>query len=162
VDTILIFTRQGLPSFIEDGGTGYWKVNPSRANQMRYAVMCRKRHTHERVEGDEPHGTGFLVARISGLAPAPDGRWLIQFAEFAEINKPNLWPGHRIPTTYTALADLGIDPGTLHWTPMPEPKPTAVAARGAETVGDIVRRWKAGLAADLGMAPEQIDVSFRG
>lgn len=167
-DTILIFTRKGIPSFLRDGGSGNWKVRAERVNRLRFAVLCRNRNAAETIEGDEPHGTGFLVARINGLVPSPTrpGRWIIRFSSIAGIDMPDLWPGYRNPTVYTSLAELGIDPDQLDWQPMsadtaPD-EPGSAPADAVTPVGEIIRRWKAALAKELGVSPGQIKVSLRG
>jgi hypothetical protein len=164
-DAILILTRKGMPSFVKDGGSGNWKIRPSRVHRLSYAVLCRNRNSDDPAEGDEPHGSGFLVARVSGVTPSREpGRFVIQFSEIAKINKADLWPGYRVPTTYTSMASLGIDVATLDWQPLPtngrnEHLPTQ--ARANEAVGEIIRRHKEELSKELGIPGHQIEILVR-
>ncbi|MBP7002323.1 hypothetical protein [Amaricoccus sp.] len=177
-DTILIFTCKGMPSFLEEGGSGHWKVRPERINRLHYAVFCRNRHTAEPVEGNESHGDGFLVARIAGVVPSPriTGRSIIQLAEVAPIEIPELWQGFRNPTLYTSMDSLGIDVGALDWRPMAEQgrlpdaqserarltRPEVDADRPRRTFGEAIKAKRAELASEIGVAEEAIEITIRG
>src|ERR1019366_4114703 len=78
---------------------------------------------------DHPHRSAFLVGKVSGVVPATDtpGRWKIAIREFARVNIPEVWDKSRFPVRYTTLEDLGIDPTTLNFEPLP-PGPHSAAA----------------------------------
>jgi len=65
-----------------------------------------------------PSNTRSLPLKVNG--PAHEGRFLIQFSEYARVNIPDAWHGGRNPVSYGTLQDLGIDPSTLKWEPMPK------------------------------------------
>ena len=69
-----------------------------------------------------------MVGKVKDVVPTParKGRFLIQFSEYALVNVPDVWKGDRNPVRYVErLEDLGIDPLTLKWKPMPAPLQTA-------------------------------------
>jgi hypothetical protein len=106
------------------------------------------------------------VGKIRDVVSAPnsEGRYLIQFSEYAQVNIPDAWKGDRNPVKYTSLEEIGIDPTSLKWEPMPAPvepatsgviAPTAVAPL---TMADA----KNGLALTFGVPPEAIEITIRG
>jgi len=105
---------------------------------------------------------------VKDVVPSPDRKgdyFLIQFSEYALVNVPNCWKGDRNPVKYSTLEELGIDPSTLKWQPMPKagmsPTPEAPAPRIANmplTIADA----KKGLAQTYGVAPEAIEITIRG
>jgi hypothetical protein len=104
-----------------------------------------------------------LVAKILDVVPAtappennesPENRYLIQFSEFARVDVPNAWKGYRNPVKYSSFEELGIDPSTLKWEPIPAPKQTVGAITMAEA--------KKGLALTFNVPPESIEITIRG
>ena len=118
IDTIHVLTSRDLPRLLDDGGSGNWKLDPTRARHCRYLVCSWNRlGEYARLANDLDHKEGFLVATIAGIVPSNEpGRRLIQFDTYAEIRTPNLWPGLRNPVTYTSLDALNIDPEILAFT----------------------------------------------
>jgi hypothetical protein len=118
IDTIHVLTSRDLPRLLDDGGSGNWVLDPTRARQCRYLVCSWNRlGEHARLGNDLDHKEGFLVATIGGIVPSNEpGRRLIQFDSYAEIRIPNLWPGLRNPITYTSLGHLKINPAELTFT----------------------------------------------
>jgi hypothetical protein len=104
------------------------------------------------------------------VVPSPDheGRYLIQFSEYAPVNVPDAWKGDRNPIKYVAsLKNLGIDPSTLKWEPMPEagaaPGPTPAPVKPNAGVQPLtMSEAKKGLAITFGVAPEAIEITIRG
>ena len=46
------------------------------------------------------HGQSFMIATIRDVVQDEDGRWLIQFDDFATTDAGVEWPGYRNPVTY--------------------------------------------------------------
>src|SRR5688572_5492664 len=119
-----------------------WSLNRNNARQQEFLVCTRNTHA-DFTEGDgfpeghEAHGSAFLVGRISDVVPAPDdtGRWRVKFSEYARITFPGVWKGWRNPVRYTSVEELGIDPSTLCFKPMP-PVAEAQHARENKVVPD--------------------------
>ncbi len=161
-----------------EGGSQSWILNPSRARQCVYLVCTQNQHHPDRGFSDatEPHGTGFLVGRISKLTrvidpPTVEGepgqeRWLIEISEFAAINIPDLWGGWRNPIHYTSLEELGIAPESLHFEKLRDeerdepgaPESVSESLTRALTIADA----KMGLALTYGVSPEAIEIVIRG
>jgi hypothetical protein len=110
------------------------------------------------------------VDKVRDVVPSPDheGRYLIQFSEYARVNIPDVWKGDRNPIKYAALEALGIDPSTLKWEPMPEPaespEPASEPAplKGTVATPLTMLEAKKGLALTFGVAPEAIEITIRG
>src|SRR5438045_111013 len=100
-DTIIVLTRKTLDEIVATGGSQYWRLQPVNAKKMKYLVCARNL---KGSEGQEPHGAGFLIGRISGVvATSEKGRYLIQFKEWAKIDRPDLWTFGRNPVHYLDL-----------------------------------------------------------
>jgi len=122
-------------------------------------------------EGHEPHGSVFLVGRISDVVPSPDydERWLIKFSAYARIALPEVWKGWRNPVRYTSLEKLGIDPATLCFEPMPpvaeaqhQNEDKAVPEGRHKSNGLTIPEAKKGLAVTFGVNPDAIEIIIRG
>lgn len=171
IDTIVTFTARSPERIIREGGSSSWVLNPVRAKQCKWLVCTQNQHNpdHSFSDATEPHGSGFLVGKISGLHKSKDAgtnRWLIAISEYARINMPNLWDGSRNPVRYTSLKVLDINPDDLEFQPMPEygdatgqPRaPMAAAPTGPLTIAEA----KKALAATFGVTPEAIEITIRG
>lgn len=119
---ILTFTARGSDRIIQEGGSQAWKLNIERAEDIEFLVCAQNTHNGPWGGMDHPHRSAFIVGRISGIVPSIEtpGRWLVRMSEFARINIPEVWDRSRFPVRYTTLEDLGIDPETLDFEPMPE------------------------------------------
>jgi hypothetical protein len=166
---IAVFTANSRKDILGVGGSAAWVVAEKQARRREFLVCVRNArdvvfHDHE------PHGTAFLVGRISGLKPYGQDkkgmqRWIIQISEYAEVNYPEAWGEWRNPVKYTTLEDLGIHLEELQFKPMPErtkdlppPPPPDRSKTGALTIAEA----KAGLALQFGVPPEAIDILIRG
>lgn len=122
-DTIVVFTARGPKGIISEGGSGAWRLDSARARLCTWLVCTQNRRNANREFADatEPHGCGFLLGKISGVHPSPEGgrRWLIAISEFVPINYPNLWDHKRFPVRYTSLSKLGISIEGLRFQPIP-------------------------------------------
>jgi len=97
-----------------------------KAGPRREFLVCIRNARDVDFHDHEPHGTAFLVGRISGLTPHGVDkkgmqRWVIKISEHAEVNHPEAWGEWRNPVKYTTLEELGIDPKKLNFEPMPTP-----------------------------------------
>jgi len=167
-EVAVVFTAKSVDRILREGGTSSWRLDRNHARQCGFAVCTRNAYA-DWVEGPEAHRSAFLVGKVHEVVPAPDheGRYLIQFSEYAEVNIPNVWKGDRNPVKYAPLEQIGIDPSTLKWTPMPSrveqparnvPSATPSNAVGALSLADA----KKGLAITFGVPPEAIEITIRG
>lgn len=97
---LLIFTSKQRDDIIELGGTGWWKVDPVKARKASHVILVHNAHDRMRSGDDARHGQSFMIATIRDLVQDEDGRWLIQFDEFATTDAGVEWPGYRNPVTY--------------------------------------------------------------
>jgi hypothetical protein len=165
---VVVFTAKSIGRLLNEGGTSSWRLDRNHARQCAFAVCTRNAHASW-GEGTEEHHSAFLVGKICDVVPTPptpendengEGRHLIRFSEYAEVNIPSVWKGERNPVKYSTLAQIGIDPSTLVWTPMPErsPEPVAqVTGARALTLADA----KKGLAFTFNVPPESIEITIR-
>lgn len=111
---LTIFTAKGQGRICREGGSGEWKVDRN-ARGAEYAVLFH--HAHKSwTDDDRDHVAAWLVGQISGLTPATDGRWVVQFLKFALLpHCHEKWSGARNPVGYATMEELGIDPDMLIW-----------------------------------------------
>jgi hypothetical protein len=165
-EVIVVFTAQSVDRILNKGGTSAWKLSRNHARQCAYA-LCTRNAKADWVEGLEDHRAGFLLGKVKDVVPAPgakDGRLLVQFSEFALINLPGAWNGDRNPVSYSTLSELGIDPSTLKWQPMPESKEvekTHESLQRAANTPLTLTDAKKGLALTFGVSPEAIEITIR-
>jgi hypothetical protein len=165
---IVVFTADSLDSILRQGGSGDWVVSAKKANSCKYIVCCRKPNWSNRKEGI-PARAAFLIGRVAGLierAGSENGRdqmrYLIQMADYAELEKPGIWKENvRNPVAYATLDELQIDLRGLKFMPMPEVDAgTAKEIPGAKqmTIADA----KKGLALTFGVNPDDVEIIIRG
>lgn len=170
-DAIAVYTFKSRERIYANGGTSSWVLNPVNARPYEWVVCCRNGND-KATEGPEPHGSAFMVARILDFVPSPEKgyehRYLIRFSEFAEVAIPNAWKGWRNPLKYTTLEELGIDPSTLTFQPMPEVvEPLSEPAPEIELAEDApftltIARAKEGLSNAFGVPREAVEITIRG
>ena len=77
-NAIVTFTARALEEILATGGSKAWVLDRNHARQQEYLVCTRNAHG-ERAKGSEPHGSAFLVGRISDIVPStesdPNRRW---------------------------------------------------------------------------------------
>ena len=166
---IAVFTANSRDEILEVGGSAAWVVAEKQARRREFLVCIRNARDVD-FHDHEPHGTAFLVGRISGLkAHGTDKkgmqRWIIEISEYAIVDYPEAWGEWRNPVKYTTLDELGIDLTKLKFMPMPTPTkvltlppPPDRSKAGALTIAEA----KAGLALQFGVPPEAIDILIRG
>lgn len=169
-DTIVVFTARSPDRIIREGGSQAWVLNPARAKRAKWLVCTQNRHhpDHEFSDATEPHGTAFLIGKISGIVPSletPD-RWMIDISEFARISMPSIWHG-RNPVRYTHLQEVVFaDIRSLKFEPMPQrdaAKPIEQRAEPASSPHALtIAEAKKALALTFGVKPEAVEITIRG
>jgi hypothetical protein len=111
-----------------------------------------------------------MVGRVADVVPSTDheGRWLVTFSEYAEIDVPDVWKGGRNPVSYTMLKDLGVTLDGVKFKPMPAkgggaaqnahvspPSPPATLTI-AEARKSLVAEQT------FGVSPEAVEITIRG
>jgi hypothetical protein len=161
-DVVMVFTSKSLETMEQEGGSGNWAANKDRIKRAKWIVATRNKKSGW-TQGDEDHGSAFLIGRVAGIKPAPppeSNRFVVVFDRYAELNLPNAWTGHRNPVTYTDLATLGIDPEKLEW------KEFIGAAGDLEhsvvpgiTPGTVIDQARAMIAHALSINPEAVKIT---
>ena len=164
--SVVVFTFKSIDHILREGGTGAWRLRRNHARNSFFVVCTRNAHS-EKVEGTEEHCSAFLIGKVSDvvLAPEHDDRYVIQFDEFARVSIPNVWKGDRNPVRYTTLQELGVDPATLKWEPVPELNGESAPALNrtpGSTSPLTMAEAKKGLALTFGVSPEAIEITIRG
>jgi hypothetical protein len=167
---IVTFTGKSKEHILRLGGSASWKLSRARALKCEYVVCCRS--AIEWVEGPEPHGSAFLVGRISDVVRSPENpkRWLIKISQYASVDVPEVWKGWRNPVRYTDLDALGIDPATLKFTPVSAAMRTEHSANMPPLSAPAEQdEWqlnipaaRAGLARTFGVPESAVEIIIRG
>lgn len=166
-EAAVVFTAKSVERILREGGTSSWRLDRNHARRCVFAV-CTRNANADWVEGSEAHHSAFLMGKVREVVPAPDhgGRYLIQFSEYALVNIPDVWKGDRNPVKYAAIEDLGIDPSTLEWQPMPaaaEPRsPTREVNKLPGVAPLTMAEAKKGLALTFGVSPDAVEITIRG
>jgi hypothetical protein len=166
---IAVFTANSRAEILEVGGSVSWVVAEKQARRREFLVCIRNARDVD-FHDHEPHGTAFLIGRISGLKPFGYDkkgmqRWIIEISDYALVDYPEKWGEWRNPVKYTTLEELGIDPKKLKFKPMPMPTKvlTPPAAPDRPKTGALtIVEAKAGLALQFGVPPEAIEILIKG
>lgn len=165
--TIMVFTFRPASMILEQGGSQAWALKPANARRCKY-VVCTRNRFHDGA-GPETHGTAFLVGKISSVEPSPErsDRFIIRFEEYALVKSENpAWPGSRNPVSYLDdIRELGIDPDTLNWQPMPEPSSDEADfanEEGEAEAGMSFDEARAAIAMRYRVPPENVEIVIRG
>ncbi|MDG3015823.1 hypothetical protein [Speluncibacter jeojiensis] len=164
-DTVVVFTAKSPATILREGGSQAWKLDPTRAKKCTWLVCTQNAHNVEDyADGNEPHGSAFLIGRISRISPATEvgveGRWKVEFSEYARIASPNVWGGDRNPVRYTSLDALGLDLDGVDFQKVD--RDSAVKPTPAVSAGLTIAQAKAGLAATYGVSVDAIEIVIRG
>lgn len=171
-EVMVIFTSKSVEWVLREGGTQSWVLDRAHAKRCKYAILCRNAHS-DWGDGNEPHGTAFMIGRISDVVPCtdmenhppPEKRWLAKFDEYALLDIPNFWQGWRNPVRYTTLEELSFSVDDVRFEPMPEvneePNKTEFSRTGISDKLTIAEAKKA-LAATFGVKPEAIEIIIHG
>lgn len=172
---VVVMTARGPDRILQEGGSQAWVFNPKNAGKHDYLITVQNRHNGQWGGATEPHGTAFLIGKISEIVPSPEpksqGRYLVRIGEYARISVPCKWRGSN-PVRYLDIQkEFGIDPDTLDFVPMPVPE--VVSSNTAEDVllegafepneGLVltIAQAKTGLAAKFGVSVDQIEIIIK-
>lgn len=171
-DAIVVFTARSPDRIVREGGSQSWVLNAARAKQCTWLVCTQNRHNadHEFSDATEPHGSAFLLGKISAIRQSQEegnaDRWQIAISGFARISVPDAWDHGRNPVRYTSLAQLGIDPSKVKLEPMPQgdmsPSPAGRTATGAPIAMLTIAEAKKALAVTFGVKPDAVEITIRG
>lgn len=164
-DTVVVFTGKSLDKILSEGGSQAWVLDPARAKKCQWLVCTQNAHNvADYADGNEPHGSAFLVGRISRISPSTDkdsdGRWLIEFSEYARIDQADVWAGDRNPVRYANFDTLGISLEGVDFQRVE--RETVVAAPPTEPAALTFEQAKAGLAKTFGVDPNAIEIRISG
>lgn len=175
---VAVFTARSPQRILQEGGSQAWALDAARVRALPFLVCVQNQNNPDRDFSDasEPHGSAFLVGRISDVIPSPEapssGRWLIQICEYSTVQNPkNVWQGWRNPVKYGRLEDFDIDVSKLVFHavseiqkdigPSPQ-KPTPPQADDGGTGPISIAIAKRGLAAFYGVPADAIEIVIRG
>jgi hypothetical protein len=171
-DTIVVFTARSPERIIREGGSQAWVLNPVRAKLCKWLVCAQNRHNpdHEFSDATEPHGSAFLVSKISGITQSPEegaeDRWIIEISEAARVSIPDLWKHWRNPVRYVCLSELGIEVEDLEFQPVsarPEARTKGEGQSGPWPPATLtIAEAKKALAATFGVKPQAVEITIRG
>ncbi|NVJ04559.1 hypothetical protein HUW63_04775 [Myxococcus sp. AM001] len=170
IPCLVVLTARGPSRLLTEGGTQAWRLKPGKVELLTYCICVQNRHGGHWGNADQEHHHAFMVGRISGVVPSSEGRerYLVKFSEYARIDFPNAWPGHRNPVRYSSLEEFGItDPNALTWHPMPTSQAVVVPAgvtqdEDRDGPGPLtMAEAKAGLALGLGVPESVIEITIR-
>jgi hypothetical protein len=175
---LVVFTAKSRETIIENGGTSSWSLRPGIVRKFKFAVCTRNAHREQDTgtgpAGPEPHGTAFLVGRISDVQKVGErngrDRFLVTFDAIAEMDVRSVWDGSRNPVRYVDVAVLeekGIVFDKLHFVPIKAPEkaePDAEPAGRAdrETTSLTIAQAKQGLALKFGVSADSIEITIKG
>jgi hypothetical protein len=129
-NVLVVLTWRPVAQILSEGGSQAWTLQPKNARRCSYLVCTRNRYAENSAQ-DVPHGSAFLVGKISGIEHCPNDpadreespRYLVRISEYALIEQSDVWPGNRNPFWYVNdLSALNIDVDSLNWLPMLEKK----------------------------------------
>jgi hypothetical protein len=170
IPCLVVLTARGTERLKFDGGSQAWRLKAENASRLEYCVCVQNRHNGHWGGADKEHHHAFMIGRIKAVVPSPErsDRYLVVFSEYAEIDKPDAWPGLRNPVRYGTLAEFGVsDPNALTWHPMPTPStrnPVGGEAKDEDEDGFgplTIAEAKAGLALGLGVPESAIEISVK-
>jgi hypothetical protein len=165
--SLVVFTYKSVDTILGEGGTSSWHVKRDRARTCEFVVCTRNAHSNHGHEGREAHRSAFMIGRIKDVVPTPEdtrkGRFSIQLSEFARIDIPDAWRGDRIPTRYSSLKALGIDPAKLKWQNMPARADVSTSRRPRtlQTLSQAISEARGNIALVAGVKPEAVEITIR-
>ncbi len=128
-DAVVVYTSSNLDDIFEEGGSGWWVLDPKRVEKLRYVICVQNTNgpksfnTKKYVAKD---GETFVIGKLSRVESSDQKedktRFILEFSEYTDaINIPNKWDGSRNPVRYVNSKDfLGIDlEKDVKYTPMP-------------------------------------------
>jgi len=159
-DAVMVFTSKSLETMRLEGGTGNWAAKEERLKHSKWVIATRNQKSNW-AQGEEPHGSAFLIGRVNGVKPAPapeEGRFVIGFDRYAELNIANAWTNNRNPVAYTSLDALGIDPEKLEWKPF-EIQNEAFPSETSNKPRIVIDQARSMIARALSIDPEAVKIT---
>jgi hypothetical protein len=178
VSAVAVLTARSPERLLREGGSQAWVLNPVNARKHQFLVAIQNQHNGKWGGASEPHGTAFLIGRISDVVPSTDedtqeGRYLIKISEYARIKVEHKWKG-RNPVRYVTLDELGIDPSQIEFIPMPtfveghdasnderDPASNLMPDHPIKRSFLTIPEAKEGLAATLGVSIDKIEITIK-
>lgn len=176
---LAVFTCRGRDRILNEGGSQAWRLSSKNAAAMKY-VVCVQNRNLDWGKASHPHGTAFLIGRISEVKSLPadsdgDIRKIIEISEYADIDVPDVWPGGRNPIAYMTLGDFGLSLADLEFHPLPaHTEQEEVDAPeldrdlnleedglSEEVLPLTINQAKRGLASALGVSIDSIEIVIR-
>ena len=170
IPCLVVLTARGPDRLLDEHGTQAWRLKPENARRLKFCVCVQNRHNGHWGGADQEHHHAFMVGRISDVVPSPERseRYLVEFYEYAVIDRANAWPGLRNPVRYATLEEFSIsDPEALTWHPMPAVPTTKARADEAQDEDEegfgplTIPEAKAGLALGLGVPESAIEITVK-
>ena len=164
-DIVAVFTSKSVETILSDGGSQSWALDRVRASRCDYLVMCR--NAHDQPEGPEPHGSAFLVGKVSDVVASTEtpGRYKILISHFAHVDWEDEWGGARNPVAYWKDADYKGDDGKVRdFKALDFKKVEDFAIKRTDDVastGMTIAAAKAGLAASFNIPESAIEITIR-
>ena len=164
-DILAVFTSKSVETILADGGSQSWALDRVRAARCDYLVMCR--NANDQPEGPEPHGSAFLVGKISDVVASTEtpGRFKINISHFAHVDWEDEWTGARNPVAYWKDSDYTDGDGNVRDFKSLEflsVEDFAVKRRAEETTSGLtIAAAKAGLAASFNVPESAIEIIIR-
>ena len=140
-ESIVVFTHRSKGTLLQFKGSTSWKLNPERAGKCEYIICCQNTNSHlyknspdyggRSIGVDDTqesyvktNGEAFFIGKVSKIVPSfnskDEGRWMVEFSEYATTSLPGYWKGHRNPVIYQDtdilldwLAKEGIKPSFI-------------------------------------------------
>ncbi len=122
-EAIAVFTARSPQRILREGGSQAWALDPNRARKCRYLICVQNQNNPDRDFSDasEPHGSVYMIGRISDVVPSqddPGDRWKICIGEYSAHIVMDAWKGWRNPVRYTTLEEMGINLDRLVFHPV--------------------------------------------
>ncbi len=123
-ESIIVFTHRSFGTLLKFQGSTSWKLNPARAGKCKYIICCQNTEAHlyrelvswkerddsspdesdpnlpsDAIDHPKTKGEAFFIGKISEIVPSlnpkDEGRWMIEFSEFAAISIKDFWKGYK-------------------------------------------------------------------
>jgi len=164
-DIVAVFTSKSVETILSDGGSQSWALDRVRAARCDYLVVCR--NANDQPEGPEPHGSAFLVGKVSDVVASTEttGRYKILISHFAHVDWDDEWGGARNPVAYWKDTDYKDEHGNVRdFKSLDFKKVADFAVQRANDhalAGITIAAAKAGLAATFNVPEAAIEITIR-
>jgi hypothetical protein len=175
----VVYTHETIAEIAKEGGTQDWKMDAKHIGAFDYVIAARSRTASGDPHDVRPVKSAFMIGKVADIVPATkvngprhndDRRWLIRLSEVAQINIPNFWNFGRWPMRIGTLAEFGVDPADYAFRPLSDfldgdakaagPDPD-LAERARRSVSEIIAEHRTGIAREVGVAEDRIDITIR-